>query len=59
MIDELIYGNYKGIIKNKNEIWYIENIEPCFFCSIESNDIGIAMEYWKQEVDYRRKIKFQ
>ena len=56
---KLIYGNYIGIIKNIEEIWYIENIEPCSFCSVKSSDVGIAMEYWKQEVDYRRKIKFQ
>jgi len=47
------YNNFKGIIKqNENGEWYIENIYPYIYISTSATNVGIAMEYWKQDINY-------
>jgi len=48
----IFYNNFKGIIKQKENEWFIENIHPYKYSSILSKDISGAIEYWKQDINY-------
>jgi len=45
------YRNFVCKIYQQNNLWMIENIEPSFI--ITDNNLCNAIEYWKQEIDYK------
>lgn len=50
---EISYNSFKGIIKqNGNGEWFIENIHPYIYASVSAKNVGEAMEYWKQDINY-------
>jgi len=47
----MTYRGYKCLISLQDDVYIIKNIFPVIFYFYHK-DIGIALEYWKQEVDY-------
>jgi len=45
------YRDFVCKIYQQDNMWIIENVEPCF--TILGNNPSDAIEYWKQEVDYQ------